>query len=274
MKRQFLSVLIVVPAAALLLGAMAGCSSDDSTATGTANLTFSSTNAAHTVALTPMQRLWRAIGSGTAHAVTGLLDFAGNAVELTDFQISIREVKLKQELQDATGLAEDSVDFDGPFAVDLINDVGDPIAQTIGTTPVPAGNYDGIRFVMHKDAANTGPLANNSIYIAGNVTIGANPRADFVMTHDTGENFDFFGPNPIVVDLGVINDLVVDFKLISVIEAIDFGTAVNLMDINPDAVAGADSALADALKEAIKAAADFGEDDDGDDLLDETEDVD
>ena len=265
---------MILPAILLATLAVAGCGGDDSggtAATGTARMSFSSTNAVHAVSLNPLQKLWRLMGPGTAHALTGLTDAEGNPVELTNFQISIREVRLKQE---AAILGEDSVDFDGPFVVNLLDAGASPVAQTIGDAEVPVGNYDGIRFVLHKDAATDPPLTDRSVFIQGTVDRGAGPEP-FTMWHDTGENFDFFGPNPIVVDENGINNLMVDFKLVSIIESIDFNDAGGkLTDINPDSADNNNKTLADNLKDAIKAAADFGEDSDDDGNLSESEDVD
>ena len=88
-----------------------------------------------------------------------------------------------------------------------------------------------------------------------------------------GRNFDLSGPNGFDVLPGQTgNDLLVDFKLRSLLNLIDFTTSVVPLDINPGAANSADKTLADLLKDNIQAAADFGKDEDGDGVI--SEDVD
>ena len=67
---------------------------------------------------------------------------------------------------------------------------------------VPAGTYDGVRFVMHKaddldpGDPNFDKKFERSIYVEGTFDPpGAPPPEAFKMWHDTGENFDLSGPN-------------------------------------------------------------------------------
>ena len=115
-----------------------------------------------------------------------------------------------------------------------------------------------------------------SIYVEGTFDPpGAPPPEAFKMWHDTGENFDLSGPNGFDVLPGQTgNDRVVDFKLRSLLNHINFATSVDPLDINPGAANNADKDIADPLKDNIQAAADFGKDEDGDGVISEDEDVD
>ena len=122
--------------AALALLLAAGCEEDTSTGSpqGTANLSFSSTNAAHTTGVAAMWRnIQRWVGVPSAQAFSVGTDTAGNAVEVTDFLISIREIKFKLEGADDAALDADDVEFQGPFVIDLLDDTA-PLAQSLGET--------------------------------------------------------------------------------------------------------------------------------------------
>ena len=239
-------------------------------------LVVMATNATHS---TGMQALLRRVGGmlgfSEALAVASGTDGASHAIDLTDFQVAIEKIKFRQEGEDDAELDDDAnePEFEGPFTLDLLDPAG-PLAQTIGDVQVPAGVYDGIRFVMHKsgDIAATENLFDRSIYIAGTFDNGG--PVNLVMWHDTGENFDLAGTNGFEVTEGQTgNDLIVDFKLQSLFTGIDLSTCTTPLDINPGTAETNCRAIADTLKENLKAAADFGKDDD-DDGLDEDEDVD
>ena len=269
----------LIAAAALL--ALAGCEEDDTTTKepqGTTSLTMQASNAAHTTGLQAMWRnLRRAAGFSEAYAIASGTDGGGNVLDLTDFQVAIEKIKFKSEDEDSAALDDDAdVEFEGPYAVDLL-DAAAPLAQALGDVEVPAGVYDGIRFVMHKSSelAATEPLFDRSIYIAGTFTPGGGTATPFVMWHDTGENFDLSGTNGFQVTEGQTgNDLIVDFKLQSLFTGINLSTCTTPLDINPGTAETNCRAIADTLKDNIKAAADFGKDDDGDGDVGEDEDVD
>ena len=114
-------------------------------------------------------------------------------IDVTEFQLSIREVEFKQDENDPANPAD--VFFDGPYAVDLL-DAAAPLTQTIGEADVAPGTYQEIRFKLHKttDVATDSVLYDRSIYLAG--TIDGTP---FEMWHDTGENLDVGKATGIVV---------------------------------------------------------------------------
>lgn len=179
---------------------------------------------------------------------------------ITDFQISIRDVYFKTDV-DSDGKADDSTDvaFRGPYQLDLLNGA-DAVTQTIGTADVPNGEYNEMRFKFHKDydMPTDHPLYDRSIFIAG--TIDGVP---FEMWHDTSENLDIGRNTGVIVNNNEVN-LVINFTIeqfLNASVAVDLSTAVDgnqdgLIEINTNDPDG-NKALADDLKENIKAAADI-----------------
>jgi hypothetical protein len=177
-------------------------------------------------------------------------------VEITDFQISIRDVifKISDDNADTSDIA-----FRGPFALDLLNGA-DAIAETIGNVAIPFGTYEEVRLKFHKDedSPSSDPLYDRSIFIAG--TIDGVP---FEMWHDTSENLDIEKSGGFVIGEGELA-LTIDFSLsqflnsehqIDLSEATD-GNEDGLIEINPNDPDG-NKDIADDLKDNIKAAADL-----------------
>lgn len=176
------------------------------------------------------------------------------AIEITDFQISIRDVILITDQDDSTEVA-----FRGPYQLDLLNG-SDAVSETIGSAIVPNGVYKELRFKFHKDEdlSPSEPLFDRSIFIAG--TIGDKP---FELWHDTSENFDIGKSTGIVVNDNVVN-LTVNFTInqflnshtiIDLSQAVD-GNEDGLIEINTNDPDG-NKEIVDALKENIKISADL-----------------
>ena len=260
---------MILPATLLAALALAGCGGEDSTGTtARASLTMKSSVALKTVSARGLDRLWELFRPRTLHAaVSGITDGGGNEIELTDFILSIRDIKFRRE-----GMVVDSeeVEIRGPFLVDLLSPA-QPLSQFIAEADVPPGTYDGIRFVLHKSPDTPAPLTDWSLYIAGTINPAGN-ATNFEIFHDSGENLDSFGPNSFVMEPGALNNVLVDIKLLSIFDQVD----LTPLDDGTDqiVVPGDPDGIADAIKDAIKTAADFGEDDDDDGNLAEDEDVD
>ncbi len=181
-------------------------------------------------------------------------------IEITDFQISIRDVIFKTDMDD-DGVSDDSTEvaFRGPYAIDLLDDT-DALTQTIGSAEIPVGTYQELRFKFHKtrDVASDHPLYDRSIFVKG--TIDGVP---FEMWHDTSENLDIGRSTGVTVDEDGIN-IAVTFTIdqfLNAAEAVDLSGAIDanqdgIIEINPDNDDD-NSDLADALKKNIKAAADI-----------------
>ncbi len=181
-------------------------------------------------------------------------------IEITDFQISIRDVIFKTDSDD-DGIADDSTEvaFRGPYALDLLDETG-ALDQSIGNAEIPIGVYEELRFKLHKtrDVGENDPLYDRSIFVAG--TIDGVP---FEMWHDTSENLDVGKSTGVVVDengVSVSVSFSIDQFLNSEVQ-IDLSQAVDtnedgLIQINPDDDDD-NKDIADALKDNIKAAADL-----------------
>ena len=227
-----LLMLVTVGALSLLVGCK-----DEVSPTGTVNLTAKT--------------------SGTTSINTGRTEAA---VVISDFQISIRDVIFKSDV-DGDGVIDDSTDvaFRGPYQLDLLNGV-DAISQSIGSVQVPNGVYTELRFKFHKDADLdvSHPLFDRSIFIAG--TINGTP---FEMWHDTSENLDIGKATGVSVNNNTV-DLVINFTIeqflssvvtITLNDAVD-GNADGLIEINPNDPDG-NKNIADDLKTNVKGAADL-----------------
>jgi hypothetical protein len=277
---------IHLAAAGLVLFAV-GCSgqadsksqSKNTPATGTATLSVGAT-APGAVTLNPAAPA----GPSPAFSAMAVQISATPDVQLTDFAVAVKEIKFKREDQSATA-PELEIEFAGPYFFDLLDTTGLAVAQQLGSVTVPAGTYDGIVFKLHKAAAADNPpapLVDHTVYVAGTL----NTTTSFTIDHDLSEEVTITGPNGIVIDTGV-NNLVVNLDLMAVFTTVIGGTtvlddlaafatanpAVNPITVSPQSSDSALQALADKFKEAVKIAADFGEDANGDGQLEAGEDV-
>jgi hypothetical protein len=151
------------------------------------------------------------------------------------------------------------VQFRGPFDVDLMSDT-EALSQTIGTVDIHDGNYNVLRFKLHKDTERmeSDPLYDRSLFMAG--TIDGTP---FEFWHDTSENFDFEYDGGIDVVSNNV-DINVQFNIdqfLNSLHTIDLSQALDededgLIEINPDDD-DSNGGVADHLKENIKEAADL-----------------
>ena len=182
-------------------------------------------------------------------------------IEITDFQISIRDVVFKVDDDNNNGIDDDTLDigFRGPFLLDLLSGA-DALSQSIGSAEVPNGTYQELRFKFHKseDGASSGPLNGKSILVKG--TIDGTP---FEMWHDTSENLDIGKSTGVVVadnSVSIEVTFSIDQFLTSEVD-VDLSQAVDgngdgLIEINPNDPDG-NKDLAEQLKRNIKAAADL-----------------
>lgn len=180
-------------------------------------------------------------------------------VEITDFRISIRDVAFKKEDDAAPNFDTLDIKFRGPYQLDLLKG-GTALSETIGSSEIPNGTYQEIRFKFHKDEdlAPTDKLFDRSIYLAG--TIDGVP---FEMWHDTSENLDVGRSRGVQVQDNQVNLTIVfnidqfleSLHLIDLTLAVD-GNSDGLIEINTNDPDG-NKDIADLLKENIKEAADL-----------------
>lgn len=241
MKRTnlFFQLLISI----FLISIVSGCGEDDPTPTmATIELTMA--------------------GNGSGTIANGRISNGrvNGTVEITDFQISIRDIIFKTDADD-DGVSDDSTEvaFRGPFAIDLFSETG-ALEQSLGDAEIPFGEYKEIRFKFHKtrDVAQDHPLYDRSIYVKGTVD-----GVPFEMWHDTSENLDIGRSTGVVVDENGVS-LSVTFTIdqfLNSSESIDLSQAADndgdgVIEINPDDDDD-NKDFADALKDNIKAAADL-----------------
>lgn len=200
-----------------------------------------------------------------------LIDPPADRIDIDRFILSIRSVEFKQDenAPDSSG----DVYFEGPFVLDLLDNTGF-LMQTIGSAPVPAGNYQEVRFKLHKttDLTVDSDIYDRSIYLAG--TIDGTP---FEMWHDTSENLDVGKASGIIVSDVDALALTINFDVDSFLDqsanAAEGGTLIDLflssdadgdgiIEIHPNSTDDGESDqdnrdAADFLKDNIKLVADF-----------------
>jgi hypothetical protein len=166
-------------------------------------------------------------GSSPAASVASRSTIATGVV-VTEFLVSIREVEFKQDESDPDNPAD--VFFEGPYTLDLL-DAGNPVSQTIGEADVPPGEYQAIRFKLHKTESvdATGIVVGDAPLT---VTIDFNLPS--FLDQSAGEG--------VLIDLSTATD----------------GDGDGTIEINPNSDDGSvNRDLADDLKDNIKLVADI-----------------
>jgi len=222
------------------------------------------------------------------------------ALVLDNAQLSMDKIKLKMEGEDELNLQDESEsestntedeeerEFKGPFLVDLI-------ANTVTPTPpeakVPAGDYKEIELSVHKiedeDLADltmdkNDTMYKRSIYVSGIYTPTGGSAVNFSMSYELSEEYKLSGSNAFSIGSGLVNDLVIAFRL-------PRWFVFDNAETNSDGLSFADLPVGDIsltedsdeiakkirsiIKENIKLSADFGKDQDGDGKLSNDEDT-
>lgn len=191
--------------------------------------------------------------------------------------VVVKEVEFEeQETAGAEEVDGLEVSFEGPYVVDLLSNA----PATLGSGTIPAMQIRRIKMKLHAaeeailPAGAPTQLANNSIYVSGSV--GAN--AFSYESTDTTE-FEIGGPNPLLPTDGA--EMLVAINLANVFKQIDLSGLPNGAAISEsNRYAGSNLCpLIDAsandvytcIRNGIRAHAEFGEDSDGDDDLDSSD---
>ena len=277
MSKQSLYPIIVSALLVLSGGLFAACDNSDSETKTAANpdgepsptqLSFTASSAAATTALQS--------GGGSSAIVLP------SGVTMTEFWISIEKIKFEQEDEDLATDTE-APKYEGPYYINLLDATG-ILTQSLGEVEIPAGIYTGIKFTIHKAEETDTPavMMNRSLMLTGQITVAGVVRS-FEIWHEADEDFLMSGPNGITIDPGTAsNDLVVDFNLDNILQGVDLTTATydpvtgnytGDYAISPGSTQQANKNLSEIIKDNLKAAADFGEDEDGDGDLEESEDT-
>jgi hypothetical protein len=196
-----------------------------------------------------------------------------SGVTMNEFWISLEKIKFEQEGEDLAGDTGEPK-YEGPYYINLLDETG-ILTQSLGEVEIPAGTYGGIKFTIHKagEADTPAVLMNRSLFLTGEITSGGVIHS-FEIWHEADEDFLMSGPNGITIDAGTAgNDLVVDFNLDNILEGVDLtaaefdpatGNYTGDHAISPESTQQANEDLSEIIKENLKAAADFGKDEDGD----------
>jgi len=224
---------------------------------------------------------------------------------LTNAKVSLMEIKLIQggENSNNTEVDEDnntevdedndtevdednaSVDFEGPFIVDLL---ADTVTPTPGTATILVGVYTQIEVTLAPNPA----LNGSSIYLEGTYTgpTASGPVADmpFTLSFELDDEFQLAGDgdNPVGIDVseGVTNPIIIAFRLNKWFRFDDPQTNsdnVNFSDVVPNGGiiqltinSGDTDAICEVIESNIVSSGDFGEDINGDGQLGSDEDND
>lgn len=178
-----------------------------------------------------------------------------------------------------------SVDFEGPFVVDLL---ADTVTPTPGTATILVGVYTQIEGELDCNPA----LNGSSIYLEGYYTgpTASGPVADmpFTLSFELNDEFQLTGdgndPVGINVGEGITNQIIIAFRLNKWFRFDDPQTnpdSVNFSDVVPNGGviqliinSGDTDAICEVIESNIVSSGDFGEDINGDGQLGSDEDAD
>jgi len=223
-----------------------------------------------------------------------VVDTAGNetgTLTLTTALVCLKEIKLIQGGANSNSTEEvqednASVDFEGPFIVDLIADM---VTPTPGNATILVGVYTQIDGTLDSHPA----LNGSSIYLEGTYTgptaSGNVTDMPFTLSFELDDEFQLTGDgdNPVGIDVsgGITNPIIIAFRLNKWFRFNDPQTnpdTVNFSDVVP--IGGViqltitledpDDAICAVIKSNIVSSGDFGEDINGDGQLGSDEDAD
>ncbi len=230
---------------------------------------------------------------------------------LTDARVVLESIELESD--DEVEGEDLELDFPGPYVVDLIANTVTPSLDTITIDP---GVYTQIELELDKIEGDeeddygyqlvdsSDALFDHSIYLAGRysgATAGGQVSdVPFIMSFDMSEEFELSTVDTTTgvadssvgfsVDDGVINPIIIAFRLLKWFDfsntetnsdGLDFnslvvaqdtsGAAIILLDENAE---GDNEVIREVIEENIEESADYGKDNDGDGDLDSDEDDD
>jgi hypothetical protein len=222
-----------------------------------------------------------------------VVDTAGNetgTLTLTTAKVCLKEIKLIQggENSNSTGEVQEdnaSVDFAGPFIVDLIADM---VTPTPGNATILVGVYTQIDVTLDSHPA----LNGSSIYLEGTYTgptaSGNVTDMPFSLSFELDDEFQLTGDgdNPVGIDVGegVTNPIIIAFRLNKWFRFNDPQTnpdSINFSDVVP--IGGVIQLIINSsdtdpigavIKSNIVSSGDFGNDINGDGQLGSDEDAD
>lgn len=188
---------------------------------------------------------------------------------LTQARVVLREIRLET----AAGDTEERQKFEGPYVVNLLNDI---VAPDPGLISINAGTYGRLELKMHKLEKDAGilaegdPIYDHSVHLTGTYVDAQGKSRSVTLLHDVGEEFALPLRAALAIEQGETNPIIISFKLGN---WFDFtGEAVDLSDIAgaivlDETAEDAASKVRDRIKENVKRSAEAGKDEDGDGKL-------
>ncbi|MDI9256900.1 hypothetical protein [Flavobacterium sedimenticola] len=223
-----------------VVGFMASCSNDDS-------------SAANQMKIKARAMYNPAAANRNAEGVA-----LNSNVVLSSFKINLKEIEFEfaegsdddsmNDDDDGFFNGDDEFELNGPFELDILNQ-----NATVTTVTIPNGTYEEVEFELHRSTNANSPMFNKSIEVTG--TINGTP---FVFWHNVDEDFeiDYEDTNQNLVVNNNSYDIVFNFDLNQVLSLVDLSTAVDgdgdgLIEIGPDDTDG-NQALANQIANSIE----------------------
>lgn len=222
-------------------------------------------------------------------------------ITLTDARLALKEIKLKRE---GASESDDSIHFNGPYVVNLLNNT---VSPSLSTIEVPPGDYNEIELKLDKiqgdeldsDGSqlvdNADDLYGNSIYLSGTYTGTTNggtvTDAPFSLSFDFDETFELSGADVVeafTIDADYTYPIIIAFRMSKWFvfndvetnpDSVDFSNLVLrtgeiVLDENASDESANNVKIREVIEENIEESADYGVDDDGSGELESDEDDD
>jgi hypothetical protein len=218
---------------------------------------------------------------------------------LTDVRVALKEIKIKSSTRTS---GDEAVRYQGPYVVNLLTD---SVTPSLPEVNLAAGTYDQIEMKLDKiegdevDAsgnqlvAETDALFGNSVYVAGTYTgttaSGAVTNMPFSFSYDLDETFELTAASDssegFAIGENAAASIIVAFRFRKWFafdnasinnNGYEFANVVvqsSAITLDKDS-GGINAQLRQVVRDLIKTSADYGKDNDGDSVLDETEDDD
>lgn len=248
----------------------------DSTTTGNPFVSLSATGSASvaTVAKNLWQHLLQHLAP-RAHALpppATMSDAGGNTVTLTSSWYTIGEIEFKfDEVADGSEMDGDSVEFQGPYTIDLFSSTPQNFASGyIATTQIRRVKIK-LKKTLGLPAGAPADLLNRSLYFSGTVN-------GHSLTYYTEEEsvMEVAGPN--LVNAVNNSELLLEFRTANLVKRINFSAITTDVVINQTnrvpavnpcpLIEPSASDLFTCLRKGLETESSFGRDEDGDDQLD------
>lgn len=263
----------IVSTIAMTFGAsIIGCAGQNN-AQVTSSIKMTGTSSAASVVMNKRPSLWNML-LRTAYALVpaSIVDSSGSVVTLSSAWVVIKELEFKSS--ETVGAEDDKseIEFKGPYFVNLLSNV--PVV--LDTHLITQKDIKRIKMNLESTQSvlpNGAPagLANNSVYFAG--TVGAN---NFAFQLNDGTEIQIAGPNSF--QPAANSQLLVEIQIANIFKQINLSTVTNNEIISQSnrhpgvsLCPSIDPSAADlysCLRKGLEAHANFGEDKDGDNILD------